>query len=83
MVFFSHCVIAIFLAFAEIKLTILNISGKKQLHTFLPAWCYPLAIAKNNDSPLDSKHLLKLLIFSNSVEWQNLNMNQIGHTVKQ
>lgn len=60
---FSHCMIAIFLTFSQIKQSILDTSENKLTHTFLLPWHYSLAIAENCDSSLESKHQMKILDF--------------------
>lgn len=55
--------IAVFLAFAQMKWSILDTSENKLTHTLLPPGHYSLAIAENSDSSLESKHQMKLLGF--------------------
>lgn len=67
----SHCMIAIFLSFAQMKWSILDTSENKLTHTFLLPWHYSLAIAENCDSSLESKHQMKLLGFFSGTDIHN------------
>lgn len=64
----SHCMIAIFLAFTQMKWSILDTSENKLTHTFLPPWHYSPDIAENCDSSLESKLQLELLGFFSGTE---------------